>query len=84
MASTDIIKVAVISLPNQSVYRAHPPVAGPVEGVADESVGCCGHAQGVGQDDGRFKITQFMHLRGSCQLAEAIAYIYGGRHFLLE
>ena len=84
MLAAYIVEVAIIRLANHSIDGNDGLITGLIQGVANESVQSCAHAQRIGQDDGSFQRAEFPDLGAAGQFAEAVADVDTGRYLFLK
>src|SRR5256714_1543726 len=84
VATAYVVQLPVVRLGDDGVYGAHLLVSGKREHPFDQSVGDARDVQGVCEQDRRLDLAEFVDLRRTHELAEAVADEDGGGDFLAE
>jgi hypothetical protein len=80
----NVVQGAVVGLPNDRIGGADVFIPRKAEQVAKDGIGHARHTEGTSQDDGRLKLTQFLHLCEPCEFAKPIPNHYCRGYLLLK
>lgn len=83
-ARADIVDAAVVGFAHDAVDAPDVLVVGKGEGVVDDAVQAGGDVEGVGEDNRRFNVAEFLDLRIAGHLAEGIAQENARGHLFFE